>query len=156
MKQILIIIAFFLQMQVSFSQDNGAPGGSNWILGPSIGYQYQNGNFLKTSFWGLTDLGYANYLKIDAGVDVAWANAKTHVIPELGLTYFLGAKAVWPFVKGEVTPHSITPKVGVSVFSIVDVAAGYGLSIKKKENFGDIEGFAFSVGFNIPLNFILK
>lgn len=128
---------------------------NKWIWGPSLGYQYQKENFLKASFWGLTDLGYANYLRFDAGADMTWEKGKTHIIPELGVTYYLSAKAVWPFIKGEVTPYTITPKIGVGVFNLLELGAGYGFDIKTKEGLRPIEGFNFSVGLSLPLNYHL-
>lgn len=128
---------------------------NRWIWGPSLGYQYQKSNFLKASFWGLKDLGYANYLRIDAGADITWKNKKTYVIPELGVTYYLGAKGLWPFAKAEVTLYTITPKIGLGVFNLFEVGVGYGFDLQAKEGLGVIKGLNFSAGFSLPLNFIL-
>lgn len=128
---------------------------SNWIIGPSIGYQHQEKSFLKASLWGLTDLGYANYLRFDAGANLTFEQKKAHVIPELAVTYYLGAKGVWPFLKAEVTPYTLTPKVGLGVFNILEFGAGYGFEMKQKSNLPPIKGFNFSVGMNIPLNYHL-
>ena len=81
---------------------------------------------------------------------------KTTVIPELGLTYYLNNVAVWPFIKGEITPYTATAKAGVSVFSILELAAGYGFNVHTKKDFKSIDGFTFSVGVNIPLKFHLN
>lgn len=154
MKKVLgILITLTMGVVMLHAQENKKH--NKWIWGPSVGYQYQKASFLKASFWGLTDLGYANYLRFDAGTDLTWQNGKTHVIPELGITYYLGAKGVWPFVKGELTPYTITPKVGVGVFNIVEIGAGYGFDIKTKQNLEPIKGFNFSVGLSLPLNYHL-
>lgn len=128
---------------------------NSWIWGPSIGYQYQKANFLKASFWGLTDVGYANYLRFDAGANMTWRNSKTYIIPELGATYYLGAKGVWPFVKAELTPYTVTPKIGVGLFNIVEVGVGYGMELGTKEQLGAIKGLNFSLGLSMPINYHL-
>jgi hypothetical protein len=128
---------------------------SKWIMGPSIGYQYQDISFLKASVWGLTDLGYANYVRFDAGANLAFQDKKAHIIPEVGITYYLGAKGVWPFIKTEITPYTVTPKFGLGLFNIVEVAAGYGFELQQKKNLVPIDGFNFSIGFSLPLNYHL-
>lgn len=151
MKRILLFICTIL----SLAQAQEANKPKNWIVGPSVGYQFQEKNFLKASFWALRDLGYANYLRFDAGANFAWQDRKAHVIPELGVTYYLSAKGVWPFVKAELTPYTVTPKLGVGLFNIVEVGAGYGFDLKTKDNFRPIKGFNFSLGLSIPLRYHL-
>jgi hypothetical protein len=128
---------------------------SRWIIGPSVGYQHQEKSFLKASLWGLTDLGYANYLRFDAGANLTFADKKSYIIPELGVTYYLGAKGVWPFLKAEVTPYTLTPKIGLGIFNILEFGAGYGFELKQKNNLPPIKGFNFSLGINIPFNYHL-
>ncbi|MCA5004015.1 hypothetical protein [Sphingobacterium bovistauri] len=128
---------------------------SNWIVGPSIGYQHQDKNFLKASFWALKDVGYANYLRFDVGANLTFQDKKAHIIPELGTTYYLSAKGVWPFIKGEVTPYTLTPKFGLGLFNIIEVAAGYGFELQQKKNLTPIKGFSFSLGVSLPLNYHL-
>lgn len=154
MKYILGLLVL-LSVSVSAIRAQDKPTHNKWIWGPSLGYQYQKANFLKASFWGLTDLGYANYLRIDGGTNLSWKNRKTHVVPELGLTYYLGAKGAWPFVKGEITPYTITPKVGVGVFNLMEFGVGYGFDLKAKEDLGAVKGLSFSVGLSLPLNYHL-
>ena len=128
---------------------------SKWIIGPSIGYHHQEKSFFKASLWGLTDIGYANYLRFDAGANLTFADKKAHFLPELGITYYLSAKGVWPFLKAEVTPYTLTPKIGLGIFNILEFAAGYGFELKQKSNLPPIKGFSFSVGINIPFNYHL-
>lgn len=128
---------------------------SKWILGPSIGYQHQEKSFLKASFWGLTDLGYANYIRFDAGANLTFQDKKAHIIPELGTTYYLSAKGIWPFIKAEITPYTITPKFGIGLFNIVELTAGYGFQLQRKKNLVPIEGFSFGLNLSLPLNYHL-
>lgn len=130
--------------------------GSGWIVGPSLSYQYQEKSFLNASFWGLTDLGYANYLRFDVGAGLTFQEKKTIVIPEASTTYYLSAKGAWPFVKAEFTPYTFTPKLGIGVFNILELSAGYGVKLRRHTKLSSIDGFSFQLGFNIPLNYYLK
>lgn len=150
------VILLLLGICSLFSANGQERNGTNWIVGPSVSYQYQSKNFVKASFWGLTDLGYANYLKIDAAADFTWHDNKTHVIPELGLTYYIDPFLAWPFIKAEVTPYTITPKVGVGIFNVFELGVGYGWSLQEKKNLGPIKGFNFSVSVSLPLNYYLR
>lgn len=124
-----------------------------WIWGPSIGWQYQSGNFLKASGWGLFAPNDHQCMKINAGANFTWMQSKTTVIPEVGFTYYLSNSLVLPFVQAEVTPYTLTPKVGISILSIVDLGIGYGLDMKTKEDFKPMKGLTGTVTLNIPLNF---
>lgn len=122
-----------------------------WVWGPSVGYQYQKGNFVKASLWGLFALNPSQYMKIDAGANATWMMDQTTIIPELGISYYLNNVAVWPFIKAEVTPYTVTGKVGVSLFSLLELSAGYGASLQTKKDFKPIDGFTFGLGVNLPL-----
>lgn len=124
-----------------------------WIWGPSLGWQYQRGNFLKASGWGLFAPNNHQYIKINAGANFTWMQSRTTVVPELGFTYYLSNSLVFPFLQAEITPYTFTPKAGVSVLSIVDLGIGYGFDIKNKEDFKPLKGLTGSVTLNIPLNF---
>lgn len=132
------------------------PVKSNWIIGPSIGYQHQKKSFVKASLWALKDVGYANYLRFDAGANMTLQDKKAYFIPELGVTYYLSAKGIWPFIKGEITPYTITPKIGLGIFNILEAGIGYGFELKQKKPLPPIKGVNFSIGLSIPLNYHLK
>lgn len=137
------------------AQRNPLPAHNNWIFGPSVGYQYQSGSFLKASAWGLFAPNESQYMKIDAGADITWMEGKTTVIPEVGFTYYVNDFILLPFVKTELTPYTVTPKVGLSLFSLIDLGVGYGFDFNTKKNFKEIKGVNLSLGVNIPLNFHL-
>jgi len=147
-----LIISVFLLCSLSLRAQQEVKRATGWIFGPSVGYQYQSGSFLKASGWGLFATNPSQYMKIDAGANFTWMMDQSTVVPELGVTYYLNNVAVWPFVKGEITPFTTTAKAGISVFSILDVAAGYGFDINTKQNFKPIDGFTFSISLNLPLN----
>ncbi len=124
-----------------------------WIWGPSVGWQYQSGNFLKASGWGLFAPNDHQYIKMNVGANFTWMQDKTTVIPELGFTYYLSNSLVFPFVQAEVTPYTLTPKVGMSILSVLDLGVGYGFEMNAKKDFKPLKGWTGSVTLNIPLNF---
>lgn len=152
MKKFFILCLFICTAMASSAQERSS---SRWIWGPSIGYQYQNGNFLKASGWGLFAPNDEQFLRIDAGANFIWIGSGATVVPELGLTYYLSDKALWPFIKGEITPHTVSPKAGISVFSLIDMGVGYGFDINTKNSLGPIDGLTFSIDIKIPLRFHL-
>ncbi len=154
-KVLLLFLTLFLTSTSAFSQINKSSN-SGWIWGPSIGYQYQNGSFLKASAWGLFAVNESQFMKIDAGANFSWMLNQSTVIPELGLTYYLNNVAVWPFLKAEITPYTATGKVGIGLFNLLEFSAGYGHSLKIKEGFKPIDGFTGAVTINIPLKFHLN
>jgi len=152
-KYLIILVCVLTLVNVSSAQENKAKG---WIFGPSIGYQYQSGSFLKASAWTLFAPNQSQYIKFDAGANFTWMLDQTTVIPEFGVTYYLNNVAVWPFIKGEITPYTATAKAGISIFSMLELSAGYGFDINTKENFKPIDGFTIGVGINVPLKFHLN
>lgn len=127
-----------------------------WAVGTGVGYQHQEVSMMKLGMWALRDLGYANYLRVDGGVDLAFHARKVHYIPELGISYYLGAKGVWPSIKAEITPYTITPKALIGVFNILEFGVGYGFEIQEKSNLPSLEGLSWSIGLSIPFNYYIK
>ncbi|MGJ1263073.1 hypothetical protein [Sphingobacterium spiritivorum] len=143
---------FFLFLLLLLAPDALQAQKNKWIWGPSVGYQYQSGNFLKVSGWNLFALNSKEYIKADAGADFTWMMDKTTVIPELGFTYYRGKDVVWSALKAEVTPYTFTPKIGIGLICLVDIAVGYGFDLRTKSQFKPVRGFTTSVNFNIPFN----
>ena len=126
----------------------------DFLVGPSVAYQSQAGNMLKVGGYYLQPLaGNAIGIKLEANANLAYFRDQLLVIPEGSFTFYpTFNNLIVPFVEGELTPYTATPKVGLSVASIVEFGFGYGFDIKTKQDLKSIEGFTFSLGFNIPLN----
>lgn len=126
----------------------------DFLVGPTISYQSQAGNLLKVGGYYLQPLaGNAFGIKLEANAQFAYFRDAFRVIPEGSLTlYPTFNNLILPFVEGEVTPYTITPKVGLSVATIVEFGFGYGFDTKVKHDLKPIKGFTFSLGINIPLN----
>lgn len=133
-----------------FSQKN------DFLYGVSLGYMNQSGNYGKIGAFGEIELGNSSMLKLDVNANITGMKNKLSIIPETGLTLYvfpnrLGGLGV--FAETEFTPYTFTPKAGISLFTFIDFGFGYGFEIQQKNNFKPIEGFQFSFGINLPLNF---
>lgn len=149
----LAILCIFMLAFCSYGQQKKKSSG--WILGPSIGYQYQEKNFVKASLWATKDLDYAKYLRFDGGVNYTSEMGKAHFIPELGVSYYLSARVIWPYLKAELTPYTLSPKVGIDIMSLLNLGVGYGFELQQKKNLPAIKGFNVSATLSLPftLNF---
>lgn len=145
MKNILLTIGLVLGIQVN-AQD--------FLVGPTISYQSQAGNMLKVGGYYLQPLaGNAVGIKLEANANFAYFRDQFLVIPEGSFTFYpTYSNLIVPFIEGELTPYTATPKIGLSIATIVEFGFGYGFDIKTKQDLKPIEGFTFSLGFNIPLN----
>lgn len=125
-----------------------------FLVGPTISYQSQAGNLLKIGGYYLQPLNDDSFgFKLEANAQLAYFRNDIRVIPEGSLTFYpTFDNLILPFVEGEITPYTITPKVGLTIATIVDFAIGYGFDTKTKENMKPIKGFTFSLGFYIPIN----
>ncbi len=143
-----------LVLSSTYGQTNVLP--KTWAIGLSSGYQHQQVSMAKLGLWALKDLSYAEYLRFDGGVNFAFFQNETHYIPELGVAYYISAKGIWPSVKAELTPYTVTPKVAVGVFNFLEFGVGYGLKIQDKKGLPSIDGLNISIGLSIPFNYYIK
>lgn len=123
----------------------------NRLFGPSVSYQYQKGNILKTGVYYASDISSKNILKIDATANFTWIQDKSTVIPEVAATYYSAMYILGLLGRAEFTPYTITPKVGFTILTLVELDFGYGFPISDKTNYRPIKGFATSLRFNIPI-----
>jgi hypothetical protein len=126
------------------------------LYGPTLSYQYQKGSAVKTGgYFAFAFLG-ENILKTDITANFTWTQKKFAIIPELAFSFYPQSWVVAPFVRAELTPYTLTPKVGVTLATLLDLDFGYGLSITDKQDYLPLKGFAVSLRFNIPLNYKLN
>lgn len=125
----------------------------------SVGYAYQNQSFGevggKLLFLKNDDVIFRTGLSALMGsVNNKWA-----IMPKLQADFLLNfGKNVdvyhsYYFVAGaEVTTKYIAPKVGFSLFGIVDLMGGYGFSLDKNGIKGkELKGFNVNFTINIPI-----
>jgi len=126
------------------------------LIGPTLSYQFQKGSIIKTgAYFAVPFLG-DNILRADATANFTWTQKKFAVIPEGAITYYPQTYVLTPFVRTEITPYTFTPKLGVSLATLLDIDFGYGFSIKDKKDYRPMKGFAVSLRFSIPLNYRLN
>jgi hypothetical protein len=124
----------------------------NSLWGPSVSYQYQKGSIVKVGGYYATEIISKHILKVDASANFTWTQGKYTVIPEVAVAYYSDMYYIGAFGRTEITPYTITPKVGLSLFTLFEVDLGYGLPIADKTGYRPIKGFTTSVRFNIPIN----
>lgn len=123
------------------------------LIGPTLSYQFQKGSIIKTGAYFAFPFTGDHILRADATANFTWTQRKFAVIPEAAVTYYPQTYVLTPFVRAELTPYTFTPKVGVSLATLVDIDFGYGFSINEKKDYNPIKGFAVSLRFSIPLNY---
>ena len=108
----------------------------DFLVGPTVSYQSQSGNLLKVGGYYLQPIaGNAVGIKLEANAQFAYFRDQFLVIPEGSFTFYPTFNTlIVPFVEGELTPYTATPKVGLSIASIVEFGFGYGFDIKTKQD----------------------
>lgn len=124
----------------------------NYFVGPTVSYQYQKGSLLKTGIYYASDFNSNHIIKLDATANFTWVQHSYAVIPEIAATYYSEMYYIGLFGRAEVTPYTLTAKVGLSALTVLEIDFGYGFSIADKTGYTPINGFTTSLRFNIPLN----
>lgn len=117
-----------------------------------MSYQYQKGSIVKVGGYYATEIISKHILKVDATANFTWTQSKYTVIPEVAVAYYTDMYYIGAFGRAEITPYTITPKVGLSFLTFIEVDLGYGFPIGDKADYRPIKGFTTSVRFNIPIN----
>lgn len=145
MKKIFLSIALLTGICVN-AQD--------FLIGPTVSYQSQAGNLLKVGGYYLQPLAGDSFgLKLEANAQFAYFREQFRVIPEGSFTFYpTFNNLILPFVEGELTPYTVTPKIGLSFATMIELGIGYGFDIETKQGLKPIKGFTFSLGLNFPLN----
>src|SRR5690606_4391608 len=137
MNKWLFFFAFMFSVFISNAQESKKADG--WIFGPSVGYHYQNGSFLKISGWGLFAVNQSQYMKTDGVANFSSVMDQRSIIPELALTYYINNVAVISVLKNHISTHTKTTKSEISESSKLVIAAGYGFHIHTNPDFKPID-----------------
>ncbi len=125
----------------------------DYLIGPTLSYQFQKGSIIKTGAYFAFPFIGDHILRADATANFTWTQKKFAVIPEAAITYYPQTYVLTPFLRTEVTPYTITPKLGISLATLLDLDFGYGFSINDKKDYRPMKGFTVSLRFSIPLNY---
>ncbi len=123
-----------------------------------VGYVYQNQSFGELGLRALLLKNDDVLYRLGASALVGSSNSKLHVMPKLQTDILLNFQRgvdfyhAYYFLAGaELTPKYIAPKIGVSLFGILDLTGGYGFSIDKEGlNGKTLEGLNINATLSIP------
>lgn len=149
----ILFILFFIGINI---KNNAQEWTNHNIL--NVGYIYQNHHLVE---FGAKMLFLKNddvLFRMGGGMILGSSNQKFSFIPKIeGAMLFNFQKKVdifhsYYYLAGvDVTTKYITPKLGVSLFGIMDFTAGYGFSIDKKGlNGKEPKGLNLGISLNMP------
>ncbi|WKS95275.1 hypothetical protein [Riemerella columbina] len=124
-----------------------------------VGYQYQNSNFGEV---GGTLLFLKNddaLYRLGGSVLLGSANGNMQALPKLQADILLNSQkgkslrhAYYYLLGAEASPKHIAPKVGISLFGILDFTGGYAFQISDKTLNGKaLHGIQMNLTLHIPL-----
>jgi hypothetical protein len=123
------------------------------------GYTYFNGNLIK--------LGAKHIIKetpISLGIYgyLGNYNNKTILIPEANATVYIGgndfmkaSRGFLPFARVGLSPKTVTPEIGISLFTLIEISGGYGIKTNNTTLYNP-EGLRLNFAVAFPLKFHLK
>lgn len=153
--KVLSVIAFFLSFTAVKAQYT-----MHKLV--SVGYTYQNQSFGdiggKLLFLKNDDVIY----RVGASAMMGSAHSKFAVMPKVNADVLLNFQKDVDFyhsyyflVGAEATNKYVAPKIGVTLFGILDLAGGYAFSIDKKGiNGKELKGVNVNLTLNIPTVFL--
>ena len=157
MKKILMLLMLLMMTSVSFLK-------AQLTMHKMVhaGYVYQNQSFGEIGgrllFLSNDDMIY----RLGASALMGVANSDFAIMPKVQGDILLNFERnvdlyhSYYFLAGaEVTTKYVAPKIGASLFGIIDLTAGYGFSLDKKGiNRKELKGLNLNFTVNIPLVFL--
>jgi len=153
------LVAFLLLTlsTITFGQNNSTP---YFVF--NAGYENWNGNFGKLG----SDLYLVqendNIITISGNVNLGYMRDKFRAIPEIGIGYLFNfrnnsgdpysSNVSAPFYSAriDVSPWTISPKVGITVLSIIELNAGYAFEFRENKTFKNMDGIRAGLIFHLP------
>lgn len=127
----------------------------------NAGYEYWNGNYGKLG----TDLYLVqrndNIISMNANVNLGYMRNEFRAIPEIGIGYLFNFRnnlgdpyssnmnSAFYVARADISPWTITPKIGITVLGLLEFNAGYAFEFREYKNFKDMNGFR--TGFTVHL-----
>lgn len=128
----------------------------------NLGYEYWNGNFGKVG----TDLFLVqknnNILTFSANANMGYMKDKFRIMPEVGAGYMFNfsnnigdpyssnISSAFYVIRAEVSPWTVTPKVGFAVLSLLEINSGYSFEFRNNDNFKDMSGIRAGLTIHLP------
>lgn len=128
----------------------------------NAGYENWNGN------WGNlgTDLYLVSsnhsILAFSANANMGYMRDKFRVIPEVGVGYLFNfsvnkmdpyssqINSAFYTLRTDVSPWTISPKVGIAILGLVEFTAGYSFEFREFDKFKSMDGIRFGLKLHLP------
>ena len=153
-------IAFLFFMLIGIIANAQAKSTPYFVF--NVGYDYWNGNYGKLG----SDLYLVqendHIITISGNVNLGYMRDKFRAIPEVGVGYLFNfrnnqgdpysSNVSAPFYSARVdlSPWTITPKLGITVLSIIELNAGYSFEFRENKNFKAMDGVRAGLVFHLP------
>lgn len=156
MKKLFILCFLLINFNV-YSQSNLTP-----YVVYNIGYDYWKGSFGKLGADLYLVQQNNNIFTVSANANLGYMQDKFRVIPEVGVGYLFNFKnntldlyssnvsSSFYSARVDVSPWTITPKLGVAILSVFEINAGYSFEFNEREDFKSLDGFRAGFVFHLP------
>ncbi|MXV37607.1 hypothetical protein GO491_02775 [Flavobacteriaceae bacterium Ap0902] len=127
----------------------------------NVGYTYHNINYLEGGLNTYLVQRNNNILDLGATVNLAYTDDHLVAIPEAQVGYLFNKentvidpysrnfKSAFWVARTSISPWHITPEVGITVISLIDITAGYGFEFREHD-YVDLDGFKAGVSLRLP------
>lgn len=120
-----------------------------------LGYTHFNGNYFKIGAKYFFDDTFSS---VGLSANLGYLKDKMVVIPEIAFTQYL-TKESWKnfnsdhfiFAQVALSPKTLTPKIGWSFTSFLEISTGYGINLNTS-NYYNTKGFRLDACVAIPLD----
>lgn len=128
----------------------------------NAGYDYWNGNFGRVGADLYLFREYRNILTFSANADLGYMRDKFRIIPEVGVGYLFNFRenhgdpyssfvnAPFYVVRADISPWTVTPKIGLAILGLIELNAGYAFEFNENKNFKSMDGVRAGLTFHIP------
>lgn len=127
----------------------------------NVGYTYQNINYFEGGLNTYLVQPNNNIIDVGATANLGYSDNHFIVIPEAQLGYLWNVKntkadpystnfnsAFWT-MRASVSPWHVTPEVGITILSLLDITAGYGFEFREHKNI-NLDGLKLGVSLRLP------
>ena len=128
----------------------------------NAGYEYWNGNYGRLGAdWYLVQPNN-NIISLNANVNLGYMRNEFRAIPEVGIGYLFNFKnnsgdpyssyfdAPFYTTRVDISPWTITPKIGVALLGLLEFNAGYAFEFNQYKNFKSMDGVRLGFTIHLP------
>ena len=128
----------------------------------NAGYENWNGNYGRLGSDLYLVQANDNILTVNANVNLGYMKDKFRAIPEIGVGYLFNFKnnpgdpyssnisSAFYSARVDVSPWTISPKVGIAVLSLVELHVGYAFEFRSYDDFKDMDGIRTGLTIHLP------